>query len=140
MRNPSFWLVAPACASILALALSGCGGTQSALPGTTGAAQSAQISPFKSKAPKIGAKPAKLNFATEPTMKLTVSEKSYKGKFKLKVSPAHLIKITGVGKGPTARFKVTALKAGSGKILITDDQGGKKSVPFSVTQGVIIIQ
>jgi hypothetical protein len=141
MRHPSFWFVAPACASILALALSGCGGTQSALPGTNGAGQSELVSPLKKPAPpKLSAKPAQLNFATAPTMKLTVSEKSYKGKFKLKVTPAHLIKIKGTGKGPTAKFTVTALKAGSGKILVTDDQGGKKSVPFSVTQGVIIIQ
>jgi hypothetical protein len=81
-----------------------------------------------------------LNFATAPTMKLTLSEKGYKGKFKLKVSPSHLIKITGAGKGPAAKYTVTALNAGSGKILVTDDQGGKRSVPFSVTQGVIIIQ
>jgi hypothetical protein len=98
--------------------------------------------PFKSTTPgPLKATPAQLNFATVPILKLTISESKYTGKFHVSVSPAHLIKLSSAApKGPTAKLKATALNAGSGKISISDDHGGKKSVPFSVTQGVIIIQ
>jgi hypothetical protein len=142
MRFSVSSIIAPACASILALALSGCGGSQpGALPGGAGMVQNA-ASPLKSTTPgPLKATPTKLNFTTAPTMKLTVKESKYSGKFKLAVSPAHLIKLSSKApKGPTAKVTITALAAGAGKITITDDHGGKKSVPFTVTQGVIIIQ
>jgi hypothetical protein len=141
MRHSTRSLIMPACASILALVLSGCGGSQpSALPG--GMAANSASAPLKTTVPgPLKAAPTKLNFTTAPTMKLTVSESKYTGKFKISASPAHLIKISSKSpKGPTAKLTVTALHAGSGKISVSDDHGGKKSVPFTVTQGVIIIQ
>ena len=144
MRKPTLSLIVPACASMLALALSACGGSQpSALPGAGGGmAQNAASSPFKTSAPgPLKASPTKLNFTTAPTMKLTVSESKYTGKFKISISPKHLISISSASpKGPNAKLTVTAKHAGAGKISVSDDHGGKKSVPFTVTQGVIIIQ
>ena len=98
--------------------------------------------PFKTSSPgPLKASPKKLNFTTAPTMNLTVSESKYTGKFKITVSPAHLIGLSSKSpKGPTAKLTVDRATAGSGKISVSDDHGGKKSVPFTVTQGVIIIQ
>jgi hypothetical protein len=143
MRHFSNSLITPICATILTLALSGCGGSQpSALPGAAGMVQNAASAPLKTTPPgSLKASPKKLNFTTAPTMKLTVSESKYTGKFELVASPKHLIKLSSKSpKGPSAKITITALQAGSGKITVSDDHGGKKSVPFSVTQGVIIIQ
>jgi hypothetical protein len=142
MRKPTLSLIVPACASMLALALSACGGSQpSALPGAGGTMQNAVNSPLTSSPGPLKASPKKLNFSTALTMKLTVSESKYSGKFNISISPAHLIGISSKSpKGPSAKLTVTALHAGSGKISVSDDHGGKKSVPFTVTQGVIIIQ
>jgi hypothetical protein len=142
MRHTSFSVIAPACASILALALSGCGGSQpSTLPAAAGIGQNAASAPLKTTPGPLKAAPTKLNFSTAPTLKLTVSESKYTGKFKISSSPSHLIKISSKSpKGPTAKLTITALSAGSGKISVSDDHGGKKNVPFTVTQGVIIIQ
>ncbi len=61
-----------------------------------------------------------------------MSESKYTGKFKLIASPLHLIKLSSKSpKGPTAKLTITALQAGSGKITVTDDHGGKKSVPLA---------
>jgi hypothetical protein len=142
MRKPTLSLIVPACASVLALALSGCGGSQpSALPGAGGMVQNAASAPLTSSPGPLKASPKKLNFSTSPTMKLTVSESKYTGKFKISISPAHLIGISSKSpKGPNAKLTVTAQHAGSGKISVSDDHGGTKNVPFTVTQGVIIIQ
>jgi hypothetical protein len=143
MRYLSISLITPACATILALALSGCGGSQpGTLPGASGMVQngaSAALEP--STTGPLKAAPKALNFTTAPTMKLKISEAKYTGKFKLTVSPSHLIKLSSkTPKGPSSKLTITALQAGSGKITVSDDHGGKKNVPFSVTQGVIIIQ
>lgn len=142
MRHFSISLITPACAAILAFALSGCGGSQpGALPGAAGMVQNAASAPLKTTTGPLKAAPKALNFTAAPTMKLTVSESKYTGKFKLVASPKHLIKLSSKSpKGPIAKLTITALQAGSGKITVSDDHGGKKSVPFSVTQGVIIIQ
>jgi hypothetical protein len=143
MRKPTLSLIVPACASMLALALSACGGSQpSALPGAGGMVQNAANSPLKTSSPgPLKASPKKLNFSTALTMKLTVSESNYTGKFKISISPKHLIGISSKSpKGPNAKLTVTAQHAGSGKISVSDDHGGTKNVPFTVTQGVIIIQ
>jgi hypothetical protein len=142
MRLQASSPIALVSASILALALSACAGSSpTALPGSA-VTQSTIAAPFKTTAPgPLKATPAKLNFTTVVTLKFTVSEKSYTGKFKVSASPAGLIKLSSAApKGPTAKLTATAINAGSGKISISDDHGGKKSIPFTVTQGVIIIQ
>ena len=141
MRNRTLSLILPACASILTHALSGCGGSQpGALPGPATMTQSAAIAPSITTG-TLKATPTALNFTTSPTMNFTVRESKYTGKFKLAVSPKHLIKLSSATpKGPTAKVKVTAVNAGKGTISVSDDHGGKKSVPFTVTQGVIVIQ
>jgi hypothetical protein len=145
MRHSLLSLITPAGASILALALSGCGGSQpGTLPGTSGMVQNFADAPLKSTKPgPLKTTPTKLNFTTAPAMKFSVSESKYKGKFKITItsSPSKVIKISSKSpKGPTAKLTVTALHAGSGKITVSDDHGGKRNVKFTVTQGVIIIQ
>ena len=137
MRNPPYSLVVPAFASMLALASSGCGGSQpGALPGTAGMVQNAASSSLKTSSPgPLRTSPSHLHFPAggDPDMTLTVSESKYTGKFKISISPKHLIGISSTSPmGPTASFTVTAEKAGSGEITISDDHGGKKSVPFKV--------
>ena len=103
MRKPTLSLVVPACASMLALASSGCGGSQpGALPGTAGIVQNAANSPLNTSSPgPLKASPNHLNFPTALTMKLTVSESKYTGNFKISISPKHLIGISSTSpKGP----------------------------------------
>jgi len=128
-------------AGVAALALGACSGSHGGLVPAAGmAAPDAAQSPLKAAPSKLKTTPAELNFATKPVLKLRISEAKYSGKFKISASPKGLIKLSSTkGNGPNAKISITALKAGSGKITVTDDQGGKKVVPFTVTQAVIII-
>jgi len=125
---------------VAVLALTACSGARPGLePSGVAAVPNAALAPFA--AAKIGSTPSKLNFTTTPSMKLTVSEKKYTGKFTLSVSPSNLVKLSpSSAKGPSAKITVTASNAGTGSISISDQNGGKAIVPVTVTQGVIIIQ
>jgi hypothetical protein len=128
-------------ASVLALALGACASSDRAFAPSTMDAPAAAVHLAPAATPKLGVSPAKLNFTTKPTIKMTISESKYTGKFKIAVSPAGIVKIsTKSAKGPHAKVTVTAVAAGKATISVSDDQGGKKSVPVTVTQGVIIIQ
>jgi len=90
---------------------------------------------------KLTVNPTKLNFTTTPTLKLTVSEKGYTGKFTLKLSPAGIVKIKpATGKGPSLKVTLTAVAAGKATLTAKDAAGHTKAVPITVTQGVVIIQ
>lgn len=90
---------------------------------------------------KLTVNPTKLNFTTTPTLKLTISEKGYTGKFVLTLSPAGIVTIKPAsGKGPSLKAILTAVAAGKATLTAKDANGHSKAVPITVTQGVIIIQ
>jgi hypothetical protein len=142
MRGPSFFssrtLVV---AGIAAFALSACGGSPSAMmPASSNALQSAALMSQKP-APPLKVTPKALNFTVKPTLVMTISEAQYKGKFKVTVSPAKIVKIKPAKlKGPSVKVNIAAVAAGKAAITVTDDHGGSKTVKVTVTQGVIIIQ
>jgi hypothetical protein len=132
----------PLASCIAALMLGACAGTNGSIdPVVPGAAANSSVFAPANAPIKPKASPKKLNFTTKPVIKMTVTESKYKGKFKLKVSPSGIVKLsTKSGKGPKAKITITALHAGKASITITDANGGKTIVPVAVTQGVIIIQ
>jgi hypothetical protein len=124
---------------LAALALGACSGLQSGAVPAAGAAPAGERAPLASPG-ALKVSPAKLNFTTSKELKILVSEVNYTGRFELSVSP-RIVKLSAHKiVGPKARIHVTAATAGIGSITITDDHGGRKRVPVTVTQGVIIIQ
>ena len=129
--------IARIAAAAAVVALAACAG-QNSTPSVSG--QFAAAQPLAATV-KITASPAKLNFTTSPTIKLTISETNYKGTFKLAMNPTGIVKLSkSTVKGPKATIKVTALNAGKTTITVTDQNSVKKTIPVTVTQGVIIIQ
>jgi len=92
---------------------------------------------------KLKFAPRSLKFTTRPTLVLHILEAHYKGKFHFLVTPRRFVHVSpATVKGPGAKVKITATATnpGTGTVEILDDHGGKKTVPVTVTSGVIVIQ
>lgn len=129
------------CTLVAVLALEACGSQgQTAVPavplapGLAGSPSAAPVHP-------LNVLPKKLAFTTTRKLKLRISERKYRGKFAITVTPAGIVRISSRHpKGPDARVIVTAQSAGAAVIVVRDDAGGLVPIQVRVTQGVIVIQ